>query len=70
MTLDRLIKLLRKERARIGRGDLPVYATCGSDGVSYDMGSPSLSTKDEHDTAGAVCELEDGTQYVDVYIGN
>ena len=50
--------------------DLEVYTVHGASGVSNEIGSFRVVTKDSFDEAGPVCELEDGEKYISLNIGN
>lgn len=67
-TLTELISALQKLAAE-GHGDLPVYATHGASGASDPVGSPDIQ-KTTGAELGELCELDVGTPYVDIYIGN
>ena len=65
MTVAQLIAALSK----IEDKDLPVYALDGGSGVSYEVGNPSVQTVQPHHDAGPLCELEQGTPFVMLYVG-
>ena len=43
--------------------------TLRGSGVSYEVGNPSVQTVQPHHDAGPLCELEQGTPFVMLYVG-
>lgn len=70
-TLRQLIKNLEKlVQKEPDIADLEVYTIHGASGVSDEIGSFQVVTKSDSDNAGPTCDLEDGTRFIQLYIGN
>jgi hypothetical protein len=64
--IENLVKLSLKDDTNL---DLPVYGTIGSSGVSYSVSTPSLDQVHKLDD-GDLLELDEGTDFVNLYLGN
>jgi hypothetical protein len=70
MTVRKAYDALR-QLIKNGHGDLELYGIHGASGVSYEVSIHSdVMEVDESDDAGPLCEMERGTKYAFVYLGN
>ena len=65
MTVAELIEQLQKLPM-----DLEVITVHGSSGDSNPVGSPHVRTIHGGECCGPLCDMEVGTKYVELYIGN
>jgi hypothetical protein len=47
---------------------LPVIATDTRNGVSYEVTIGTIQKKSDRDNAGILCSMEDGTEYLELYL--